>query len=609
MERLRQDGQVDEAVLDGILHVDRPLPFLCVVRRTAEPARHGAERLVMTQASFLVASGAPDLQESVAELVGDVAAAIEDRGEFGSFLVLELWASDDQQTFRVLGPAEGSTTRDVLVEALRHVDVLGGGATVERVDVDEPAPPDLPPLMSHEASRQTGALLLGVEVPSFFVDETGSSLPEVLRRLQADLAQALQRAVYEFATVQTTFHPEDVRALGPRRLRDPVAEVDHRLASVSARVDCLLAVTPVDADVAWEHFREHDFERDPQFHYRPLAEDPDLLKRELYDIPIEAVEDPSLASLFREKRHELDGEIDLLIQRCSPPFLLTSLRLYGGADPALVSLADDLLDGIAALPTPPPTRDPAPPVDAQTFLDGARAEFDHYRGVVPDLELHAEIRDDLTGVMVNDGRLLIDARLRLPPNRFDALLQHEVGTHVVTWVNGSRQPLHLLRVGLPGYDETQEALAVVAEYVVGGLTARRLTTLAARVLAVQALVSGASFVESFRLLRKRTGLGPAAAFDVTMRVQRAGGFTKDVIYLRGLDRMLRHLADGGALAPLLLGKPALEYVPVIEELCWREVLRPPLIEPRWLSWGGAAAHLAALRDGLSVDDLIREGPK
>ena len=52
-----------------------------------------------------------------------------------------------------------------------------------------------------------------------------------------------------------------------------------------------------------------------------------------------------------------------------------------------------------------------------------------------------------------------------------ALLQHEIGTHVVTHVNGSRQPLRLLGAGLAGYDETQEGLAVFAEYLVGGLTA------------------------------------------------------------------------------------------------------------------------------------------
>ena len=65
--------------------------------------------------------------------------------------------------------------------------------------------------------------------------------------------------------------------------------------------------------------------------------------------------------------------------------------------------------------------------------------------------------------------------------RVGASLQHEVGTHLVTYYNGLEQPLRLLHVGLAGYDETQEGLAVLAEYLVGGLSRSRLRTLAERV--------------------------------------------------------------------------------------------------------------------------------
>jgi uncharacterized protein (TIGR02421 family) len=207
-------------------------------------------------------------------------------------------------------------------------------------------------------------------------------------------------------------------------------------------------------------------------------------------------------------------------------------------------------------------------------------------------------------VMVDHGRLLIDSRLRLDERRVDALVQHEVGTHVLTWVNGSHQPLSLLRVGLPRYDETQEALAVLAEFVVGGLTQGRMATLAARVVAVHSLSDGADFVETFRRLTRQAGLSPPAAFDVTMRVHRAGGLTKDVIYLRGLQRLLAHVGAGGSLDDLLVGKLPLEYLPVVEELRGRGVLTPPVLWPRWLAWPGAEARVAALRSGVDVEDLL-----
>ena len=118
-------------------------------------------------------------------------------------------------------------------------------------------------------------------------------------------------------------------------------------------------------------------------------------------------------------------------------------------------------------------------------------------------------------------------------SRVDALLQHEIGTHVVTHVNGSHQPLRLLGAGLAGYDETQEGMAVFAEYLVGGLTARRLRQLAARVVAVHQMVEGGRSSTCTRDLVD-SGVPPVEAFTITMRVFRSGGLTKDAVYLRGL---------------------------------------------------------------------------
>ena len=99
--------------------------------------------------------------------------------------------------------------------------------------------------------------------------------------------------------------------------------------------------------------------------------------------------------------------------------------------------------------------------------------------------------------MVSFGRLLIPETAAIRVERVEPLLHHEVGTHVVTYQNGARQPLTLLTIGLPGYDETQEGLAVLAEYLTGGLDPRRLRVFAARVVAVGKMLDGAGFLEIF----------------------------------------------------------------------------------------------------------------
>ena len=140
---------------------------------------------------------------------------------------------------------------------------------------------------------------------------------------------------------------------------------------------------------------------------------------------------------------------------------------------------------------------------------------------------------------------------------------------------------------------------MLAEIASGGLTPSRLRQLAARVVAVDAMVGGASFVEAHRELTA-AGLPALSAFTTVMRCFRSGGFTKDAVYLRGLVDLLAHLRDGGALAPLFLGKLALRDLPLVEDLSGRGLLAPPRILPRWLEGPEAASRLEA---AAATDDL------
>ena len=106
--------------------------------------------------------------------------------------------------------------------------------------------------------------------------------------------------------------------------------------------------------------------------------------------------------------------------------------------------------------------------------------------------------------------------------------------------------------------------------------------LAARVVAVRHLTDGASFVETFRSLDRDYEFNQRTAYNITMRVYRGGGLTKDAVYLRGLEAILRYVQKGGDLNPLLVGKMAIEHIPIIKELQYRNVLKPAPIVPRYL---------------------------
>ena len=242
-------------------------------------------------------------------------------------------------------------------------------------------------------------------------------------------------------------------------------------------------------------------------------------------------------------------------------------------------------------------------VTAGAFAEAARMEFDRYRAVYRDFPVHLEVRGDISELMVSFGRLLIPGDAAIRADRVEPLLHHEVGTHVVTYQNGARQPLTLLTIGLPGYDETQEGLAVLAEYLTGGLDPRRLRVLAARVVAVGRMLAGAGFLEIFESLRDEYGMPARTAWSVAIRVVVGGGSVKDAIYLRGIIRILEALAEGISLDVLFVGKLALDHIPLIQDLLDRKVLQPPWVRPRWLDVPGARERLDRLRAGVSIADL------
>ncbi len=386
-----------------------------------------------------------------------------------------------------------------------------------------------------------------------------------------------------------------------RTLLPPAAlDIDRALTEIEKELDLLLNITPVNAAQAWADFERSGFSTIPALQSRPLEFDPDLLRRRLYHLQIESVADASLATLFREKRAEIGRQITLLEDRDTSRFVHESQQLFGDVSDSLVADARRLLETI---PVRSMTEER---VTASAFAEAAERELQHYRETYPGFDTRIEVRSDVSDLMVSHGRFLIPAAAYFRRSRVEPLIQHEIGTHVVTYFNGAKQPLKLLAVGLPDYDETQEGLAVLAEFISGGLDPQRLRLLAARVIAVRALLDGAGFLEMFEELHERYSFGPRVAWGVAIRVARSGGLTKDVIYLRGISRVLESLAERKSIDALLVGKLSLDHVPLVEELTRRGVLRPAWLRPRWAEGPEAQERLQLVFEGMDVHDLVKE---
>ncbi len=610
----------------GRLRIDRQLPFLILYRGTGNRKDAGTQELITTEAAYLFASKEPEHHEGLSKLCTAISVAMQEN--FGIFLLLEIAATANNAKtsarglgFEIHSPDKEiiPTTIDVLVESLSSITI---GRRSTKVIVFEDQIRHAPSLrrldLTCDQKGKAGCCTLQLSVTPIYRDSvTGTVFPMLLQWLRWKLATAIRKAIAEFIGYESKETRTHYDTLGPSSLVRSARLIDQQLCEVSESFDFLLQLTPTNFAEARKGFKESGYRRLPPLVYRDLPYHPNLLKRRLFAIEIERIEDPTLAHLFWEKQADLDRKLTALRdldlfdstmakQQHLTPLRLNSLQLYGGDDRELVQLAKEILKKFPCRKRKEFNRTEAKPswVNAREMIGLAQREIEYYRSQMKEFNATVELSDSIaSGVMVSKHRLIIASDLVLSQKRAAPLLHHEVGTHLLTYFNGRCQPFRQLYAGLAGYEELQEGLAVLGEYLVGGLTRKRLRTLASRVMAVYWMNHGKAFASVFSKLHQEYGIPKRDSFKTTLRVFRGGGFTKDAIYLRGLRDLLSYLASGHDIEPLYVGKIGLHHVPYIQELRRRGVILPPRILPRFLKDPLVRERLEACR-GISLLDLI-----
>ncbi|WP_085035534.1 flavohemoglobin expression-modulating QEGLA motif protein [Ensifer aridi] len=597
-----------ELAAGGRLHIDRPLPFLCV-HLSGDHSSPVAREIAQANASYLIA---PDAVTAT-PIVAAVGTMLKRR--FGALMVLEIGelASDELlndkapllSPFKVeIAAADQPDIRAAARSFVEAVEAIQGKFRTPRIEFRKW--PD----------RQAGRdKVLEVAFPQMRVRfapiyrqrQSGTIYPEIRERLIASIFDAGLQAIAAFAKSTRCLTITTHRALGRQAFVDAVVRTDRAIDDVAASFDFLLAVTPINAEAAWNEFAAGDCSRAPRFLYRPLTLQAEAAKRKLFSIPFEHLEDPVLYRLYREKQQELDLQLSMLSARETAKFVEFGRALYGPVEPGLLQAARDILarsngraeEGDAS------ARLYQQSADSYLIERRAREMIAEYARRCSDFDARVEVRDDLpTGLLVSGRRLLIARSTVMEKDRVEPILSHEIGVHLLTYFNGSAQGLRLFRSGLAGYEGMQEGLAVFAEYLSAGMTPDRLRLIAARVIACAAMLDGACLPEAHRLLVNEHGFLKADAFNVVLRVYRGGGLVKDAIYLRGLLQLLDHLADGGTLEPFWMGKIAASHFSVMQELNARGLLGGPAVRPMFLDAAEATARLSRARSAKTPLDLL-----
>ena len=605
----------------GRVHIDRQLPFLSVYRLPGEDNDAGTKRLVYGEASYIVAPGDSDYQEGLVKFLREIAMIMSEK--FDAFLLVEIWSQHASEKadssiqdiqrpeFTIVSskPGDLTPTVEALKNRLSAISINRHKSIVNLHYSESIAPDGLQPLFPSKIYEKINCYTIGLGVKAIYQDEKAENVyPFEFRALHRGITKALKKGFFAFIGHQTNIEPSHYNVLGRRRVTKVVWEVDRKLAEIDDRFDFLLQVTPVNTKEAWSEFKEGGYKKTPHFYYRPRPFDPSIVKRQLFRIPIEKIEDPTLMQLFCEKRDELDRKLTMLDDRETPNFLYGSMQTYGTVSPELLDTAHQMLSLMPAKDRQNIESDSdIDTVTAEEFAHRAEKELEYYKRRYPSLQSKVELREDIvSGAMVSRGNFLVSKWSHFPKGRVEALLHHEIGTHIVTYVNGLSQPFRQLHTGLAGYDEMQEGIAVLSEYLCGGLNSGRLRILAGRVVAANCLVEGSSFVETFHTLQEKYGFKPRTSYTITTRIFRGGGLTKDAVYLRGLVDILKYIVQGGDLDPLLVGKLSARDIPIIEELQWRKILHKAPLYPRYLTEPAAKEKLDEIRKkGLTILDLTK----
>ena len=594
---LADEGNV-RATLEqgGIIHVDRPVPFIMLHEASHDShATKTAAYMIATAGPSYITAPQLDNVEQVRQRIVDTL-----KKEVGNVLTIQVCELDNDT------PRESESTVlppfEVIISATDDAASQRAAQSLEEALSNVEAQYRTPDIRCETLDKQSGPRLHLTFAPVYQQPEGKGIYPQLRLRMVGLFFDALLQAVEAFAIDSGLEAPSTHRAYGKRKYLDVLRELDHEIDKISESFDYLLSLTPINSDQARQQFEDSGASETPRLLYRPLAVDINAQREALFEISFDDIEDPLLYELYREKQEELALQLMLLELRGTSRFRDAGRLFYGAVDTALLNSAEEIL--AAPKPASASNANSDETVDSAELQEAAEQMISDFRQEWSGFEGTTQIRDDLpAGMMVSGSRLMISSQTQISAHRLNALLAHELGVHMFTYCTGNAQGLRLFRSGLAGYEAVQEGLAVFAEYLTGGLTHTRMRLLAARVVACDAMLNGASFAEAFDLLTDTHGFSRRGAFNITLRIYRSGGFAKDAIYLRGLKDVLDHIAAGKPLIPFWIGKIATAHFSIIEELTDRGLLKVHIESPPFLNTDGAKKRLRLAESGLSLKDL------
>jgi len=369
--------------------------------------------------------------------------------------------------------------------------------------------------------------------------------------------------------------------------RDSLRRLSDALVAAQRPIRLLKAIN-WDPKVHEQFFRRGAREL-PRPEYPPLGFRPEDKIRELKALRRQMRGRNPVEELLRDKCDEFILVAHLLASRGTRRFHDYSRRIFGDPRDRFPDTRVDNLAIARLWASRPRAR------DEEQSLSAAQAARLVHQICDPLLggQVKVVVRQKLTAnAAAGATRVTLKKGARFSPRQVRALAHHEGLWHVLTSMNGFRQPvLTALGVGLARHTESQEGAGIVAEYLTGNITDERYIELGERTIAIDMAARGADYLEVYRYLLAR--FPPSRAAQMSERVFRGGlteggaPFTKDAAYQRGYCRTFNFLRaaleqrDVELVRAFLCGKMSVDHAELVRALTEEGVCVGPVYLPEW----------------------------
>ncbi len=352
-----------------------------------------------------------------------------------------------------------------------------------------------------------------------------------------------------------------------------VKEVDEKIAKIKKQYAVSRLIEAVNEKDEREKFFKNGYKKEPVFKY-----DPPIIPSYKYIDEIEEMIN-SLPSNFLplyEDYPQLLRNIFAIIENLgSSEVKKISTKIYGKPSNHTLKEARKIVDAGVVKESEPKI------MSAETLLNIFKDTLEVYYKVN---DWKIELTDKYATTVYPESKLISINKNRIfGLKEVKRLVNHEIKVHVLRTINGYEQGFQVMGLGLPHYLKTEEGLAIFMEKITGVLDLYALKLRSARVIAVDKMLKNYSFVDVFNEM-KEYGFEDEVAWNITYRVFRGGGFTKDYIYLEGFFEIEKFVNKEGlkSLKDLFVGKIGLQHLKYIRDLMNEGMILSPRYLPEEL---------------------------